>query len=187
MHPYCLKIISPKSSKTKLTSLLYPSLIKPTVCQQWQIFIQASEGTRHGRVSKETDTMATWMSLASLSGAHLWMLSVGQRNGPRTTFTNEPQWVCDTVIFKLDSISPCPPLLGFGPHMTFISICRNCETFSTMDCDRIHKLSFTVALGGGGGRGSAYHLLIMTVPGTSIIGCLSAIANSPMRTMVSTL
>lgn len=86
MHPYCLKIISPKSSKTKLTSLLYPSLIKTTVCQQWQIFIQASEGTRHGRVSKETDTMATWMSLASLSGAHLWMLSVGQRNGPRTTF-----------------------------------------------------------------------------------------------------
>lgn len=111
----------------------------------------------------------------------------GPEKWPTDNIHNEPQWVCDTVIFKLDSISPCPPLLGFGPHMTFISICRNCETFSTMDCDRIHKLSFTVALGGGGGRGSAYHLLIMTVPGTSIIGCLSAIANSPMRTMVSTL
>ena len=52
------------------------------------------------------------------------------------------------VIFKLDSISLCPPLRSFGPHMSFISICRNCETFTTMDCDRFHKLNFTVALGG---------------------------------------
>lgn len=80
-----------------------------------------------------------------------------------------------SVIFKLDSISPCPPLLSFGPHMSFISICRNCETFTTMDCDRFHNLNFTVALGG---RGSAHHLLIATVPGTSIRGCLSAIAQS---------
>lgn len=36
----------------------------------------------------------------------------------------------------------------FGPHMSFISICRNCETFTTMDCDRFHKLNFTVALRG---------------------------------------
>lgn len=54
-----------------------------------------------------------------------------------------------SVIFKLGSISPCPPLLGFGPHMSFISICRNCETFTTMDCDRFHKLNFTVAPGVG--------------------------------------
>lgn len=89
-----------------------------------------------------------------------------------------------SVIFKLDSISPCPPLLCFGPHMSFISICRNCETFTTMDCDRFHKLNFTVALGGG--RGSAHHLLILTVPDTSIRGCLSAIANSPITILLST-
>lgn len=93
------------------------------------------------------------------------------------------QWVCYPVIFKLDSISPYPSLLGFGPHMSFISICRNRETFTTMDCDRFHNLSFTVALGG---RGSAYHLLIVTVPGT-IRHCLSAIAFSPLRIIVSTV
>lgn len=78
-----------------------------------------------------------------------------------------------SVIFKLDTISPCPPLLGFGPHMSFISICRNCETFTTMDCDRFHKLNFTVALGGE--EAVAHHLLIVTVPDTSIRGCLTVL------------
>lgn len=93
-------------------------------------------------------------------------------------------------MFKLDSISPCPPLLSFGPHTNFISICRNCETFTTMDCDRFHKLNFTVALGevgGGGGAAPPHHLLIVTVPSTSIRVCLSASANSPMIILISTV
>lgn len=151
--------------------------MKASVHQQWQfffcLFLQASDGTCWGCFSKETDTMATWMSLASLSSPHLWM-SV---RGPEKTLCPLEGWVCHSVIFKLDSISPNPPLLNFGPHMRFISICRNCETFTTMDCDRFHKLNFTVAFGGGG---SAHHLLMVTIPDTSIRGCLSAIANSPV-------
>lgn len=86
--------------------------------------MERAEGASHRR----RDTMPTWMSLASLSRAHLRMLTEGQRTGPG-------QWVCDTFIFKLDSIILWPPPLGFGPHMSFTGICRNCETFNTMDCD----------------------------------------------------
>lgn len=59
-----------------------------------------------------------------------------------------------------------------------------------MDCDSFHRRSFTVALGGGGvggRRGSASHLLTVTVPGTSMTGCLSATINSLMAIVASTV
>lgn len=83
-------------------------------------------------------------------------------------------------VFKLDSIYARS---NSGPHMSSISICRNCETFTTMDCDRFHKLSFSVALGGGR-VGSTHHLLIVTVPNTFISSWLSAVTNSPLTELV---
>lgn len=58
--------------------------------------------------------MPTWMSLASLSRAHLRMLTGGQRTGPG-------QWVCDTFIFKLDSIILWPPPLS-DLDLTWVSL-----------------------------------------------------------------
>lgn len=101
---------------------------------------------------------------------------------PSARETIRGQWVCN--IFKLGFISHCPPLLGFGPHMRTVSICPKCETFAIMDCGRFYRLSFTVALRG---RGSASHLLTVTVPATSIMGCLSVTVNSLMDIVASTV
>lgn len=74
---------------------------------------------------------------------------------------------------KLD---PIVTLLNSGPHMRSISICRNCETFTTMNCDRFHKLSFSVARGG-----SQYSPSVdCECTNTSIRSWLSAVINSPL-------
>lgn len=119
-------------------------------------FVQASDGMCCWWVSKETCTVATWMSLASLSRTHLCLsvcLQARESSVPCRRMS-----LSHSVTFKLDSASLCPASLSFGPHMSFISICRNCETFTTTDCDRFHKLDFffiTVALGGKGKRQSS--------------------------------
>ena len=86
----------------------------------------------------------------NVTGTHLWTSVLRPEEN---SLPSEWMGLSQSAIFKLDSISLHSPLLSFGPHMSFISVCRNCETFTTMDSDRFHELNFTVALGGGRGGG----------------------------------
>ena len=142
-------------------------------------FIQASDGTCGGGVSKETDTMATWMSLASLSGAHLWM-SVHR---PEKTLWPQEGWLCHTVSFLNWTPSlpahPCSVLDLTWASLAFAGTARHLPPWIATDFTSL------ILLLPWGERGSAYHLLIVTVPITSIGGCLSAIANSPLIILVS--
>lgn len=108
-------------------------------------FIQASDGTCWGVGLKGDGHNGD----LNVTGIFEWRSFVNVCPWAReNSLPSRRMSLSHSVIFKLDSISPCPPLLSFGPHMSFISICRNCETFTTMDCDRFHKPNFTVALGG---------------------------------------
>lgn len=144
-------------------------------------FIQASDGTCWGWVSKETDTIATWMSLASLSGSHLWT-SV---RGPEKTRCPPEGWVCHIVSFlnwtPFLPAHPCSVLDLTWASLAFAGTARHLPPWIVTDFT-----SSILLLPWGGGRGSAHHLLILTVPDTSIRGCLSAIANSPITILLST-
>lgn len=143
-------------------------------------FIRASDGTRRGWVSKETDTMATWMSLASLSGAHLWT-SVRR---PEKTLCPLEGWVCHTVSFlnwtPFLPAHPCSDLDLTRASLAFAGTARHLPPWIVTD------FTSSILLLPWGGRGSAHHLLIVTVPDTSIRGCLSAITYSLMTIPVST-
>lgn len=139
-----------------------------TVCQQWQVWSRALME----RVSGESLKSRTQWRLECRRRLWAELISeccpwAGQMAHRQTSTMSHNE-----LVTLSPSLAACP-LLVFGSHMSFISIFRDCETFATTECDRFHKLSFTVAQGG---RGSAYHLLIVTVPGTSIRGWLSAIA-----------
>lgn len=91
-------------------------------------------------------------------------------------------WVCN--IFKLAFISHCPSRsvldLTWEP-LAFAWNVRHLPSWIVAD------FTGTVLLLPSGGRGSASHLLTVTVPATSIMGCLSVAVNSLRDIVASTV
>lgn len=154
--------------------------MKASVCQQWQILFRPLMERVGDESQRRRDTMATWMSLASLSGAHLWM-SVHE---PEKTPWPLEGYVRHTLSFLNWTPSlpahPCSVLDLTWASLAFAGTARHLPPWIVTD------FTSSILLLPWGVRGSAHHLLIVTVPGTSIRGCLSAIANSPMTVLVST-
>lgn len=124
-------------------------------------FIQTSDGMCWEQASKETDTMATLMPLASLSSSHLWM-SVRR---PVNTLCPLKRWVCHTVSFLNWTPSlpahPCSVLDLTWASLAFAGTARHLPPWIVTD------FTSSVLLLPWGGRGSAHHLLIVTVPSIS--------------------
>lgn len=128
--------------------------------------------------------MATWMSLASLSRAHLWTSVCGPEKFQCPFLEG---WFCLSVIFRLYSSPslPYPPLLEFGPHMSFISILHELRGICHHGLWQISQAQFYCGPGGvWGGRGSAHHLLTVTVRSRSLRGCHFCHCWSPVTTLV---
>lgn len=137
VQPYYLKLLSTSSCNTVLTLLLNPSNkghCLPAVAG----LIPSRDGTHWRARRTQWRPECRWHLIYECCP---WALR-------QTSTMRHNEFVTLSFLNWTPFLSDCP-LLAFGPHMSFISIFRNRETFATTECDRFYRLSFTVALGGG--------------------------------------